>query len=174
MNNIKLSKIWQSKKINISTKVKLYKSLVTSIALYGCESWTLNSESERRIQAFEMKCLRRILGVSYRERKTNEYVWNKITSFVKDIDPLLKIVKTRKLKWFGHTVRHDTLSKTILQGTVPGGRKRGRPKKSWTNNIKEWTQLDLPALLDKAQQRKEWRFISLSPSGTPTVTQTKG
>ena len=170
----KLSKIWQSNKIQISSKVKLYKTLVTSIALYGCESWTLNSESERRIQAFEMKCLRRILGISYRERKTNEHVWNQIMNHVNDIQPLLKIVKSRKLKWFGHVTRHDSLSKTILQGTVSGGRKRGRPRKAWLNNIKEWTNLELPELLTTTQQRNEWRIISLSPSGTPTVNQTRG
>ena len=47
----------------------LYKALVTSIALYGCKSWTLLAETEQRIQAFEMKCYRRILNISYRDTK---------------------------------------------------------------------------------------------------------
>ena len=91
------------------------------------------------------------------------------------MEPLLNTVKTRKLKWFGHTVRHDSLAKTILQGSVEGGRKRGRPKKAWLANIKDWTDLELPALLQKAEQRKEWRiFCNLSPSGTPTIDQIRG
>ncbi|GFR94069.1 endonuclease-reverse transcriptase [Elysia marginata] len=46
---------------------------------------------------------------------------------------------TVKLAWFGHVPRHDSLSKTILQGTVEGKRRRGRQKKTWCDNIKEWT-----------------------------------
>ena len=171
----KLTRIWKSANIETTTKIKLYKSLITSIALYGCESWTLTADTERRIQAFEFKCLRRILGVSYRDRKTNEFVWQQITRCNKDMVPLLKTVKTRKMKWFGHTARHSSLAKTILQGTVVGGRKRGRPRKTWLANIKDWTDLDLSALLRKAEQREEWRtYCNLSPSGTPTIDQIRG
>ena len=108
--------------------------MITSIALYGCESWTLTADTERRIQSFEFKCLRRILRITYKDRKTNDFVWQQIKRHNKDILPLLKIVKIKKMKWFGHTVRHNTLTKTILQGTVEGGRKRGRPKKMWLTN----------------------------------------
>ena len=164
----KLMKIWKSSSIETSTKIKLYKSLITSIALYGCESWTLTADTERRIQAFEFKCLRRILGISYKDRRTNDFVWQQIKRCNKDIEPLLKTVKTRKLKWFGHTVRHNSLAKTILQGSVEGGRKRGRPKKTWLANIKEWTQRDVHSLLSSAQDRQLWRSLCKSVS-TPTA-----
>ena len=65
----KLTRIWKSPNIETTTKIKLYKSLITSIALYGCESWTLIADTERRIQAFEFKCLRRILGISYKDKE---------------------------------------------------------------------------------------------------------
>ena len=165
----KLSKIWNSSVISTRTKIKLYKSLITSIALYGCESWTLTAEMERRIQAFETKCYRRILGISYKDRKTNEFVIDEIHKHAGKQEPLLTTVRSRKLKWFGHTTRHTSLAKSILQGTVTGGRKRGRPKKAWIDNIKEWTNLDVPSLLRQAEDRKKWRATCSAPSGTPTI-----
>ena len=73
---VRLTRVWKSN-ISFWTKFKLYKSLVISILLYGCETWTLIAETERRIQAFENKCLRKLLHISYWEHKINEYVWNK-------------------------------------------------------------------------------------------------
>ena len=70
----KLNKIWSSKDISFATKTKLYKTLVLSTLLYGCESWTLTADSTKRIQAFENKCYRRMLGISWKDRKTNEFV----------------------------------------------------------------------------------------------------
>ena len=166
----KLSQIWKSKDIKTSSKIKLYRTLVISIATYGCESWTLTEEPQRRIQAFEMKCFRRILNISYKEHKTNEYVWNIVTSCSEKQEPLLAIIKKRKMKWFGHVTRHNSLSKTILQGTVEGGRKRGRQRKTWTDNIKQWTQMDMYSLINLAQDRKEWRNLCSSlNTGSPTL-----
>ena len=63
----------------LRTKFKLYKTLVTLIHLYGLETWTLLADSEKRIQAFETKCLRKLLHISYlEEHKTNDWVRSKI------------------------------------------------------------------------------------------------
>ena len=60
----RLKPIWQDKKISLQSKIRLLRSLVISIFLYACESWTLNAELERKIQALEMRCFRKILGIS--------------------------------------------------------------------------------------------------------------
>ena len=121
---VKLKKIWSSR-ISLQTKYRLYNSLVLSVLLYGCKAWTLLAETERRLEAFEFKCLRRLLQISYREHKTNEYVRTTVHRLVGPQEPLLTTIKRRKLAWYGHVTRHD-LCKTILQGTVEGGRCRGR------------------------------------------------
>ena len=59
------------------------------------------------------------------------------TTFMGPQQPLLATVKRRKLAWFGHVTRHDSLSKTILQGTSEGGRRRGWQKKCWMDKVKE-------------------------------------
>ena len=70
----RLGRIWKSSSISFRTKYSLYRALVLSILLYGCEAWTLLAETEKRIQAFEMKFWRRLLRISYMDRKTNDYV----------------------------------------------------------------------------------------------------
>ncbi len=122
----------------------------------------------KRIQAFETKCLRKLLRISYLEHKTNDWVRSKINFLVGPQEPLLATVKRRKLAWFGHVTRHNSLSKTILQGTLEGGRRRGRQRKCWMDNIKEWTSLPMPELLTRASCRKDWKRISAESSLMPS------
>ena len=105
------------------------RSLVISIFLYACESWTLTAELQKRTQAFEMRCYRRLLNISYKDHVTNEEVRRKIQAAIGEYDELLTLVKKRKLRWLGHVSRSSGLAKTILQGTVKGKRKRGKQKK---------------------------------------------
>ena len=116
------------------------RSLVTSIFVYVCESRTLTAELERRIQAMEMRCYHKILHISYKDQVTNEEVRAKIQQAIGPHEDLT-IVKTRKLQWYGHVSRSSGLAKTILQGTVKGGRRQGGQRKRWEENIREWTGL---------------------------------
>ena len=93
--------------------------------VYYSESWTLTAELEKRTQAFEMRCYRRLLNISYKDHVTNEEVRRKIQAAIGEYDELLTLVKKRKLRWFGHVSRSSGLAKTILQGTVKGKRKGG-------------------------------------------------
>ena len=132
--------------------------------MYGCDAWTLLADSEKRIQAFENKCYRRILRVSYTEHRTNKHVKEEIEARAGPQEPLLSSVRRRKLLWFGHVTRHDGVSKVILQGTIEGQRKRGRQRKMWLDNIKDWTGLSLPQLLERATDRPAWRKTVSSAS----------
>ena len=159
----KLNPIWKDKNIKMDTKVRLLRSLVMSIFLYACESWTLSAEMERRIGAVEMRFYRRLLGITYRDHITNDEVRRRISQAVGPYVDLLTIVKTRKLRWYGHVTRSCGLAKTILQGTVEGGRRRGRPRKRWSDNIMEWTGLNFAESQRAAQDREEWsRLVAVS------------
>ena len=104
-------------------------SLVTSIFLYACESWTLRAELQRRIQAMEMRRYRKILHISYKDHVTNEEVRAKIKQAKEPHEDLLAVVKRRKLQWYGYNVHSSDLAKTILQGTVNRRRGQGRQRK---------------------------------------------
>ena len=75
---IKQNVIWNDKNIAISSKIRLMRSLVMSIFLYACETWAITADIERRIQALEMRCFRKLLGISYRDHITNEEVKTRI------------------------------------------------------------------------------------------------
>ena len=87
----KLKPIWRDNNISLVSKVKLVRSLVISIFLYACES-----ELEKRAQAFEMRCYRRLLNISYKDHVTNEEVRRKIQAAIGEYDELLTLVKKGK------------------------------------------------------------------------------
>ena len=95
------------------------RSLVLSIFLYACESWTLTKDLERRIQATEMRCFRRLLGISYKDRITNEEVINRIHGIIGPYEDLLATVKKRKLFTVtsqGHQDSPKLYCKALYQG----------------------------------------------------------
>ena len=118
-------------------------------------------------QAFEMRCYRRLLNISYKDHVTNEEVRRKIQAAIGEYDELLTLVKKRKLRWFGHVSRSSGLAKTILQGTVKGKRKRGRQKKRWEDNIKEWTGMEFASSTRAAENRSRWKGIVANSSVVP-------
>ena len=147
--------------------------LVTAIFLYACESWTLTAELQRRIQAMEMRYYRKILHISDKDHVTNEEVRAK---FQQAIGPHkdLTIVKRGK-QWYGHVTRSSGLAKTILQGTEKGGRRQGRQRKRWEDNIREWTGLEFSrsqrALENREKMEKTgWEIMC----GAPTTLAVKG
>jgi len=150
-----LQKIWKSHSIPISTKIRPMKALVWPVATYGCESWTLRKNEKTRLDAFEMKGLRKILRVSWTAKKTNEWVLNK--AGVKK--ELLDTVKATKLTYYGHTMRKrcSCLEKEIMQGTMPGACRRGRPRMAWMDNINTWTGLPVEESIRMTEDRDKWR-----------------
>ena len=114
------------------------------------ESWTLTADTER-IQVMEMRCLRKLLGITYRDHISNKEVRNRTRQAIGPHEDPLTTVKRRKLKWYGHVTRSTGLAKTILQGTVQGERRRGKQKNRWKDNISEWTGMTLGAAMRKAE-----------------------
>ena len=109
--------IWKDQNITLRSKIRLMRSLVVSIFLYACETWTLTAELQRRIQAMEMRCYRKILCISYKDHITNKEVCNIIKQAIGPYEDLLTTVKRRKRKWYGHVSRTSGMTKTI---TTPG------------------------------------------------------
>ena len=128
--------------------------VVTSTFLYACESWTLTAELQRRIQAMEMRCYCKILHISHKDHATNEEVCAKIHQATGPHAGLVTIVKRCKRKWYGHVSHSSGLAKTILQGSLKGGRRRGKQKKRWEDNIKEQTGLEFTKSQRAVENRK--------------------
>ena len=93
-----LDRILRSIHITLPTKVHLVKAMVFPVVMYGCESWTVKKAEHRRIDAFELWCWRRLLGVPWIARRSNQ-------SILKEISPgisLERMMLKLKLQYFGH------------------------------------------------------------------------
>ena len=115
----------------------------------------------------EMRYYRKILYISYKDHVTNEQVRAKIQQATGPHENLLTIVKRRKLQWYSHVSCSSGLAKTILQGTVKGGKRQGRQRKRWEDNIREWTGLEFTKSQRAVENRDKWRKLVAKSSVVP-------
>ena len=71
------------------------------------------------------------------------------------------------MRWYGHVSRSSGLAKTILPGTVKGGRRQGRQTKSWEDNIREWTDLEFAKSQRAVENGGKWRKLVAKSSVVP-------
>ena len=117
-----LDSILKSRDITLPTKVCLVKAMVFPVVMYGCESWTIKKAENQRIDAFELRCWRRLLRVPWTARGSNQ-------SILKEISPgcsLEGLMLKLKLQYFGHLMqRADSFEKTVMLGKIEGMRRSG-------------------------------------------------
>ena len=117
-----LDSILKSRDIILPTKVHLVKAMVFPVFMYGCESWTVKKAECQGIDAFELRCWRRLLRVPWTARRSNQ-------SILKEISPgcsLEGLMVKLKLQYFGHLMRRaGSLEKTLMLGKIEGRRRRG-------------------------------------------------
>ena len=122
----------------------------------------------------DMRCSCKTPCISYKDCVSNEEDHAKIQQPIGPHEDLLTIVKRCKLQWYGHVSCSSCLAKTILQGILKGGRRHGRQKKRWEDNIREWTGLEFT----KSQRAMENRRMEESGCETicdiPTTEAVKG
>jgi len=153
-----LQKIWKSHSIPILTKIRLIKALVWPVATYGCESWTLRKDEERRLDAFEIKGLRNTLRVSWTAKKTNERVLNK-AGVKRELLVRHRQSKEASILWSHHEETGSCLEKEIMQGIMPGARRRGKPRMAWIDNTKTWTGLSVEESVRMTEDRDKMEKV---------------
>ena len=109
--------IFKSRDITLSKKVHLVKAMVFPVVMYRCDSWTIKKAERQRIDAFELRCWRRLLRVPWTARRSNQ-------SILKEISPgcsLEGLMLKLKLQYFGHLMRRaDSFKKTLMLGKIEG------------------------------------------------------
>ena len=147
-----LTQVWSASNISLQLKKSLMKSLVWSIALYGSESWTLKKADEKIISAFELWAWRRLLRISWTERKTN--AWVRGTVNVQEADGLLQEVKRRKSRKYSHWKRRpESVVMMTIEGEAEGKTKQGRRRTAWIDNIEKWTDGGVKEAEERARRR---------------------
>ena len=127
-----LDSVLKSRDITLPTKVCLVKAMVFPVVMYGCESWTVKKAEYQRIDAFELRCWRRLLRVPWTARRSNQ-------SSLKETSPgcsLEGLMLKLKLQYFGHLMwRVDSLEKTLMLRGIGGRRRRGQQRMRWLDGI---------------------------------------
>jgi len=164
-----LDNVWRQQRLSLSTKLRIYVSLVLSVVLYGSETWTMRKTDNDRVQSFHMQSQRRILGVKWYDKITNAAI--KETTELTDLPSL---IADRRHSLFGHICRlpRDTpvsqalhLSIDASTGTPPAAdwkRPLGRPRRTWLQQVEEDLGLPISACQFATLDRSLWR--SLRPS----------
>ena len=149
---------WLNKHLTLLTKCRIYDCCVLSTLLYGAETWTTHVCHEKRLNAYHLRCLRRIMGINWWDKVTNEEVLKRAGS-----RSLFQSLKTRRMRWLGHLRRmpDGRLPKDILFSELRHGRRgRARPLLRFKDvakrdlndlaiDVTEWEHL--------AQDRLKWR-----------------
>ena len=117
-----LDSILKSRDITLPTKVHLVKAMVFAVVMYGCESWTIKKDEQRRTDAFELWCWRRLLRVPKTARRSNQSILKEISSGCSLEALMLKL----KIQYFGHLMRRaDSFEKILMLGKIECRRRRG-------------------------------------------------
>ena len=155
--------IWRTS-ITLKTKIRLYNSYILPVLLYGAETWTITGSIEKKLDAFDMWCLRRILRIPYTRHTTNREVRERTGQ-----PEISSSIRSRRLRQFGHIARgnpradHTRALQACMNGP-PRGWKRpvGRPRHTWLRTVED----DLRPLnlgpfsaWKTAQNRQKWRSL---------------
>jgi len=154
-----------SRLLSKNLKTKIYRTIILSVLLCGCETWSLTLQEESKVRVFENKVLRRIFGPR-RDEVTGD--WRRLHN--EELDDLyrspniLRVIKSRRMRWAGHVARMGEKGGVyrVLMGKPEGRRPLGRPRRGWVDNIR----MDLQEVgcgymdwIGLAQDRDSWRTL---------------
>ena len=149
----KLHKIWHST-LSREFKVRLFTSTVESILLYGCEAWTLTTKLQKKLDGCYTRLLRSALGFSWKDKIKNDILYD-------NLPKVTDKVRAHRLKLAGHVRRHPEEAAYELVWWTPqhGNRKRGRPARTFVQQLEEDTELEAREIDVIMQDRTRWKSM---------------
>ena len=145
-------------------KIKIYRIIILTVVLYGCETWSLTLREESKLRMFKNKVLRRIFGPR-RDEVTGEWsLHNEELNDLHSSPNIVRVIKSRRMRWAGHVARmgEERGVYRVLMGKPKGKRSLGRPRRRWVDNIRIDLQEVRCGYMDwigLAQDRDRWRTL---------------
>jgi len=128
-----------SRLLSKNLKIKIYRTIILPVVLYGCETWSLTLQEERKLRVFENKVLRRIFGPR-RDEVMGEWgrLHNEEINVLYSSPNIVQVIKSRRMRWAGHVARMDEERGVyrVLVGKPEGKRPLGRPRRRWVDNVR--------------------------------------
>ena len=153
----KLSSIMTNRNIKMETKFRILKAYVWSILLYGCECWTITNIIRKRLEATEMWFLRRILKISWTEKKSNQ----EVLKMANTERSLIKTIRKRQMKFVGHINRRGGMEHLSLTGK----RGRGRRREMYVDSLNRWAttgEMKNYEFMNASSERDGWRAMAIN------------
>ena len=153
-------RVFQNHNLSLNTKVKVYEAICLSVLLYGSEAWTLYARHMKNLEMWHVRCLRAILGITWRDKVTHSDILRKTHSVSMENN-----IAKRQLGWLGHVIRmdNDRLPKQVLYGEISEGRRSvGGQKKRHKDHVKSILRkydIDPSHLENLASDRAKWRNV---------------
>jgi hypothetical protein len=157
--------LFSSRLLSKNVKIKIYKTIILPVVLYGCETLSLKLREEHRLRMFENRMLRRIFGPK-RDELTGD--WRKLHKEelhgLYSSPSIVRVIKARRMRWARHVARMGEVkgAYNILVGRPEGRRPLGKPRRRWEDNIK----MDLRQIgfgyvdwIHLSQDRDRWRAV---------------
>ena len=129
----KLGRFLTNKKINIMTRKRIVDCYVHSTLMYGAETWTITKDPSKRLEAFEMWCYRRLLKLSW----TRKISYERVLEMAEAEKKVLRTIKNRKLKYYGHVIRHQGIQKDSERRMERANDKRDKDKSARQERVEE-------------------------------------
>ncbi|KAK0153961.1 putative uncharacterized transposon-derived protein F52C9.6 [Merluccius polli] len=149
-----------ARELSRKAKLSIYQSIYVPALTYGHELWVMTERTRSRVQAAEMSFLRRVAGLSLRDRVRSSVIREEL-----GVDPLLLRVERSQMRWLGHLVRMPPgrLPGEVFRARPTGRRPRGRPRTRWRDYVSRlaWERLGIPQeeLAEVAGEREVWASL---------------
>jgi len=150
------SRLWRDRDISARVKIQIYRAVVVTTLLYAAETWTTYSRHICKLNKFHFRCLRRILGISWKDRVSNLEVLKR--AGIEDIEAM--IIRSQ-LRWTGHVLRmnNSRIPKILFFGELANGRRtQGGQFKRYKDNIKHHLQ-------EGGKDITRWELIATDRTG---------